>query len=289
MADEQRPRLGRGLAALLGDSGPESAIVERGTRRVPIELIRPNPRNPRRIFTDEGLDELANSIREKGLIQPIVVRPIDGDPLHFEIIAGERRWRASQRAGLHDVPVIVINASERESLELAIVENVQRADLNSVEEARGYDQLMTEFSYTQADLSKIIGKSRSHVANTLRLLHLPPRVLTMVESGGLTAGHARALLAFDHPEEVAEIVVDQGLNVRDVEELARERGKDAEVGTGSKRSSEKTTDPNIADLEKSLSNALGLKVVIQHKGDRGELRVRYGTIDQLDALCEKLR
>jgi ParB family chromosome partitioning protein len=290
MVDEQRPRLGRGLAALIGDSGPESAIVERGTRRVPIEFIRPNPRNPRRTFTDEGLDELASSIREKGLIQPIVVRPVDGSPRNFEIIAGERRWRASQRAGLHDVPVIVINASERESLELAIVENVQRADLNSVEEARGYEQLMSEFAYTQADLSKVIGKSRSHVANTLRLLKLPGSVLSMVETGDLTAGHARALLSFNNPEQIARTVVDQHLNVRDVEELAR--SNHANHLTPLERKSQTAAmlaDPNIRDLEKSLSDALGLKVNIQHRGDGGELRIRYASIDQLDGLCERLR
>ncbi len=289
MAEEQRPRLGRGLAALIGDAGPESAVVERG-RRVPIEFIRPNPRNPRKAFSDEGLDELANSIREKGLIQPIIVRPANDAPRHYEIIAGERRWRASQRAGSHEIPVIVINATERESLELAIVENVQRADLNPIEEARGYEQLMTEFAYTQSDLSKIIGKSRSHVANSLRLLNLPDTVLTMVETGSISSGHARALLSFDHPEDVARKIVDQGLNVRDIEGLARERARVGETALETKnRKSAATKDPNIRELEKSLSDSLGLKVEIHHSGEAGELRIRYTSIDQLDSLCDRLR
>lgn len=290
MIEENRPRLGRGLAALLGDPGQESAVAERGPRRVPVEFLKPNPRNPRKSFRDEELDELAGSIREKGLIQPIVVRPADGAPKYFEIIAGERRWRASQRAGLHEVPVVVINVTERESLELAIVENVQRSDLNAIEEARGYDQLIREFGYTQADLAKIISKSRSHVANTIRLLNLPGSVADLVESGAISAGHARALLAFEHPENVVRKIIDENLNVRDVEELARTKPELEVKSAGkSRRTTATDSDPNIRDLEKSLSDALGMSVHVLAKGEGGELRIRYTTIDQLDFLSERLR
>ncbi len=286
MIEEARPRLGRGLAALIGDAAPESAIGDRPQRRVPIEHLRPNPRNPRKAFPEESLAELTDSIRAKGLIQPIVVRPIEGDG-HFEIIAGERRWRAAQRAGLHEAPVVVVKASERDALELAIIENVQRSDLNPIEEARGYGQLMNEFQYTQQDLASIIGKSRSHLANTLRLLNLPHAVLAMVEAGELSSGHARALLAVADPEAVARRIVDQRLTVRDVEELGQRRA-DPSL-SDEKGSAAAARDPNIRDLEKTLSDALGLKVDIKAKGESGEIRIRYRTIDQFDALCGRLK
>lgn len=290
MVDEQRPRLGRGLAALLGDAQPETGPApDRGVRKIPIEWLRPNARNPRKSFDDEALEELANSIREKGLIQPILARPVDGSGRAFEIIAGERRWRASQRAGLHEVPVVTVNATDRESLELAIVENVQRADLNQVEEARGYEQLMTEFGYTQLDLSKIIGKSRSHVANTLRLLNLPASVLDLVESNAISAGHARSLLNFENPEAVARRIVDEKLSVRDVEELARHKDDGIETTAAPKNNGvARQADPNIADLERTLSNVLGMKVEISHKGDSGAVRIRYANIDQFDSICDRL-
>jgi ParB family transcriptional regulator, chromosome partitioning protein len=287
MADEQRPRLGRGLAALIGDTRADPVLADRGARRIAIDVIRPNPRNPRKTFDDAALSELADSVREKGVIQPLVVRLVDGGSREYEIIAGERRWRAAQKAGLHDVPAIIVSATERESLELAIIENVQRADLNAIEEGGGYQQLMSEFAYTQADVARIVGKSRSHVANTLRLLHLPESVRRLVEGGSLTAGHARALLAVDDPEEVARRVVAEGMNVRDVEELAQ-RGVEGRQTDSAPKELRTSQDPHIRDLEKSLSDALGLRVRIASKGESGEIRIRYSTIEQFDSLRERL-
>ncbi|MEA2996226.1 MAG: ParB family transcriptional regulator, chromosome partitioning protein, partial [Alphaproteobacteria bacterium] len=223
--DTHRSRLGRGLAALIGDAGAEPA-VERGgraQRRVPLAFLKPNPRNPRRMFAETELDELATSIRERGIIQPIVVRTLRGAPDSFEIIAGERRWRAAQRAGLHDVPIIVHEASDSESLELAIIENVQRADLNPLEEAMGYQALADQYKYSQDEIAKTVGKSRSHVANTLRLLKLPASIKQYIDSGKLTAGHARALIGMPEAkaEAMARDIVERGLNVRDVETLSQ--------------------------------------------------------------------
>jgi ParB family transcriptional regulator, chromosome partitioning protein len=289
MADEARSRLGRGLAALIGDVGDEVSAVERarGQRRVPVEFLRPNPRNPRRSFDEAGLEELAASIREKGIIQPILVRTLPGLVDVYEIIAGERRWRAAQRAGLHDVPVLLVEAGDREALELAIIENVQRSDLNALEEAMGYDQLISEFGYSHNDLAKIIGKSRSHVANTLRLLKLPDGVKSMVSEGTLTAGHARALLAVPDPETVAKRVVERGLNVRDVERLAQDEAEAAATAPSRRARSEK--DPDTRAVEKALEDVLGMIVSIQHGARGGEVRIRYKTLDQLDALCRRLR
>src|SRR5437588_7266297 len=205
MAHDERSRLGRGLAALIGDVGDEAAVLERtrSQRRVPIEFLKPNPRNPRRVFADPELDELAASIRERGIIQPILVRTVRGAIDAYEIIAGERRWRAAQRAGVHDVPVVLLEVTDREALELAIIENVQRSDLNPLEEAMGYQALADEFKHAQDDIAKIVGKSRSHVANTLRLLRLPDDVKAYLTDGRLTAGHARALLNHPEPEALA--------------------------------------------------------------------------------------
>src|SRR6202142_3359740 len=216
---ENRPRLGRGLAALLGGATPQHAEVSRGTRQTPIEFLRPNPRNPRKRFDDSELDELAASIKERGIIQPIVVRAITGVADAYEIIAGERRWRAAQRAGLHEIPIVVIEAGDREALEIAIVENVQRADLNALEEAAGYTQLGADYGYSHNDIARIIGKSRSHIANTLRLLKLPEYARWLLASGQISAGHARALLAVSDPDAVAGRIVAEGLTVRDVERL----------------------------------------------------------------------
>jgi ParB family transcriptional regulator, chromosome partitioning protein len=292
MADDaHRARLGRGLAALIGDVGDEMEVGDRGTRqrRIPVEFLRPNPRNPRKAFADAELDDLANSIRERGIIQPIVVRSLPNLADAFEIIAGERRWRAAQRAGLHDVPIVVIEADDRTSLELAIVENVQRADLNPIEEAAGYERLIAEFTYSQTDLATIIGKSRSHVANTLRLLKLPVPVRAMLENGELSAGHARALLSVKDPEAVAKRIVEKGLNVRDVERLARgDLDSPNDVSTPvSRKVREK--DPDTRALEQALEDVLGLTVSIDHKGRGGDLRIKYGTLDQLDVLCRRLR
>lgn len=290
MADDpSKSRLGRGLAALIGDMGDEVSVVERsrGQRRVPTEFLRPNPRNPRKTFSDEELEDLSNSIREKGIIQPILVRALPGMADVYEIIAGERRWRAAQRASLHEVPISLVEATDREALELAIIENVQRSDLNALEEALGYEKLMNDFGYAQADLAKIIGKSRSHVANMLRLLKLPDSVKQMLAEGLLTAGHARALLAVDDPEAVARRIVEQGLNVRDVERLGQDETKAANPPKTPRAKAEK--DPDTRALEKALEDVLGLHVSIEHGPKGGELRLKYTTLDQLDDLCRRLR
>ncbi len=229
MAHDEKSRLGRGLAALIGDVGDEAAVLDRtrSQRRVPIEFLKPNPRNPRRNFADAELDELAASIRERGIIQPILVRTVRGAMDQYEIVAGERRWRAAQRAGLHDVPVILLEINDREALELAIIENVQRTDLNAIEEAGGYQALMNEFNYSQDDVAKIVGKSRPHVANTLRLLKLSEPVKAYITSGQISAGHARLLVGQPNAEEFAEQIVARGLNVRQVEADGAARRQEA--------------------------------------------------------------
>ena len=286
--DHGRPRLGRGLAALIADSSaqmPTNSEV-RDRRRVAVDEIAPNPHNPRRRFSDEDLDELCNSIREKGVIQPILVRPMRQGETGFEIIAGERRWRAAREAGLTEVPVLVVEVGDREALELAIIENVQRTDLNAIEEARGYERLAREFHYSQADLARIIGKSRSHVANTLRLLKLPSSIETLVVEGTISAGHARALLSFDDPEPVARKIVARGLNVRDVEKMARAKVQVHEpVPPSSKRSSPAHDTKTLAQR---LRAVLGLAVVIETRGAGGEIRIRYETYDELESLCRQL-
>ncbi len=287
MAEEPRKRLGRGLAALIGDTVDETPTLERsrGQRKIPVEFLRPNPRNPRTNFREEDLADLAASIREKGIIQPVVVRTIPGMADAYEIIAGERRWRAAQRAGLADVPVVIHEADDREALELAIIENVQRADLNAIEEAKGYERLSAEFGYSQSELAKIIGKSRPHVANTLRLLHLPEASRKLVADGAISAGHARALLAMKDPDAVARRIVEEGLTVRDVEHLAQREASDAGARP---RKPKVEKDADTRALEKTLSDALGLKVVLQHDGEKGEIRIRYETLDQLDSVCRRL-
>jgi ParB family chromosome partitioning protein len=285
--DAARSRLGRGLAALIGDVGTETSSVERGRsqRRVPIELLRPNPRNPRRNYSDAELDELAASIRERGIIQPIVVRSLRGADEAFEIIAGERRWRAAQRAAVHDVPIIVHEASDAEALELAIIENVQRTDLNPLEEANGYQRLADEFNHSQDAIAKIVGKSRSHVANTLRLLKLSDRVKAYIHSGQLTAGHARMLVGQPNAEELAEEIVSRGLNVRQVETLARKEGKTQARGAKPHGS---TKDADTVALEKRVSDALGLEVTVDHRGKGGTLHIRYRDLDQLEDVLRRL-
>lgn len=286
MADE-RKRLGRGLAALLGDVAEPEAVAERaGVRHVPVEFLKPNPRNPRRTFGEDDLADLAASVKEKGIVQPILVRPVKGAFNQFEIIAGERRWRAAQRAGLHDVPVLVQDVSDREALELAIIENVQRADLNALEEALGYESLMSEFAYTQQDLAQIIGKSRSHVANTLRLLKLPDSVQAHLRDGRLTAGHARALVGAADPEVLAKRIIDEGLTVRDIEALAQ-APKPADVAKGGRP--KKSKDADTVALERGLTERLGLAVSIEHRSDHsGEVKVRYQSLDQLDEILKLL-
>ena len=291
MAQEAiRPRLGRGLAALIGDAGNETEVVERarGQRRVPVEFLRPNPRNPRKTFNETDLEFLAGSIRERGIIQPIVVRALGKGPDAYEIVAGERRWRAAQRAGLHAVPIAVVEADDRTSLEFAIIENVQRTDLNPIEEAAGYHRLIDEFGYSHGDLGTALGKSRSHVANTMRLLNLPADVQALVRDGQLSAGHARALLAVKDPGAIAKEVVAKGLNVRDVERIAQEAGS-APGAAAPKRRRQDGKDPDTRAVEKALQDVLGLAVTIHHSGAGGELRIRYKSVDQLDAICRRLK
>jgi len=290
---EERSRLGRGLAALIGDVGEETPAHERGRgqKRVPIELVHANPRNPRRTFLDTELDELSASIRERGVIQPIVVRAVRRRPdAHggesYEIIAGERRWRAAQRASLHDIPVVVIEANDAEALELAIVENVQRADLNAIEEAGGYHALIEEFKHSQDDVAKIVGKSRSHVANTLRLLKLPEAVQAHLRAGRLSAGHARALIGHPDAARLAGEIVERGLNVRQVETMLRAPADASRTTKQARRQAEKDADTRA--LEKRLSDRLGLKVTIDHHGEGGVLSLRYSSLDQLDHVIARL-
>jgi ParB family transcriptional regulator, chromosome partitioning protein len=289
MAEEAaRSRLGRGLAALIGDVGDETAAVERtrSQKRLPIEFIRPNPRNPRRALADAELDELAASIRERGIIQPILVRTTRAAPESYEIIAGERRWRAAQRAGLHEVPVLLLTVGDREALELAIVENVQRADLNPLEEAAGYQRLAEEFGHGQEDIARIVGKSRSHVANTLRLLKLPDAVKAFIVDGRLSAGHGRALLGRADAEAMARQAVEKDLNVRQLEAMAQQLA--AKAGRPARPRGRAEQHPDTLALEKSISDALGLEVSLDHRGNGGELRIRYSTLEQLDEVARRL-
>lgn len=286
MADEPvRSRLGRGLASLIGDMGAESNVsAERSRgqqRRVPIEFLRPNPRNPRREFPLAQLNELAASIKERGIIQPIAVRAVRGISDAYEIIAGERRWQAAQRANLHEVPVVVLDVSDSEALELAIIENVQREDLNPIEEAAGYQALADEFKYHQDEIAKTVGKSRSHVANMLRLLKLPEGVKASLRSGEISAGHARALIGHPDPERLAREIVEHGLNVRQVEELTRDKPK-----TQARSKPEKAAD--TVSLEKRVSDTLGMGVKIEHRGEGGVVQIKYRDLDQLSDIVKRL-
>jgi len=287
MPDDGRSRLGRGLAALIGDIGNERATAPeraRTQRRVPIEFLKPNPRNPRRHFSEAELDELAASIKERGIIQPVVVRPLRGANDSFEIIAGERRWRAAQRAGLHDVPIVPLEASDSEALELAIIENVQRSDLNALEEANGYQSLVDEYKHSHEDIAKIVGKSRSHVSNTLRLLKLPDAVKIYIDDGRITAGAARMLIGVSDPEVMAREIVERGLNVRQVEALAKQRAKAA--GKPARSRTAKSAD--TVALEKRLSDALGLTVRVDHRGKAGVVQIQYRSLEQLDEVLRRL-
>jgi ParB family transcriptional regulator, chromosome partitioning protein len=287
MADDAaRSRLGRGLAALIGDVGVETHAAERmrSQRRVPIEFVRANPRNPRKLFSEAELEDLSASIRERGIIQPIVVRSRGSEA--YEIIAGERRWRAAQRAGLHEVPIVVVEASDGEALELAIIENVQRSDLNPLEEATGYQVLAAEFNHSQDEIAKIVGKSRSHVANTLRLLKLPDTVKAFINAGKLSAGHARALINQPDPETVAREIVEKGLNVRQVEALGQEKA--AAAGKTAKSRTRIQKDSDTVALEKRLSDVLGLVVTVDHRGQGGVLSIKYRDLDQLDDVIGRL-
>ena len=286
--NEKPTRLGRGLAALIGDVAPidgPRTMQENGIKRLPVEFIVANRRNPRRDFDSVQLEELANSIREKGVMQPILVRPSPEGPDVYEIIAGERRWRAAQSAKLHEVPVIIREVDDKEALELAIIENVQRADLNSVDEALGYGELMDQYAYTQNDLAQVIGKSRSHVANTLRLLKLPEDVKAMLANGDLTAGHARTLITAQDPSYLAQQILSQGLSVRQAETLNQKR----KASSDNKGLKPVSKNADILALETELSNNLGLSVSIKGQGESGKLEIQYKTLEQLDAICAQLR
>ena len=284
MTQVQKRRLGRGLAALIGDDTSEEAIVQdiRSLRHVPVELLHPNPHNPRKHFNEEDLESLAKSLKDKGLLQPLVVRPrADGS---FEIVAGERRWRASQRAGIHELPVLIRELNDRETLEIALIENIQRSDLNALEEARAYRQMLEQYNYTQQQLADSIGKSRSHIANTMRLLSLPEAIQQQIENGKLTAGHARSLVATEYPAEMADQIIKMGLTVREAEELAR---KNAAAPAGPVSAVEKDADTRA--LEKTLTETLGLHTSIKHKGAAGgSVQIKYKTLDQLDDVIRKL-
>jgi ParB family transcriptional regulator, chromosome partitioning protein len=283
MMQMQKKRLGRGLAALIGDDVTEESVVQdiRSLRHMPIEALSPNPSNPRKRFAEDDIDTLAQSIREKGLLQPLVVRPKAGGG--YEIVAGERRWRAAQRAQIHEVPVLIRELDDRETLEIAIIENVQRADLNALEEAAAYRQLMDQYHYTQQQLADAVGKSRSHIANTMRLLTLPESVRAMIDSGTLTAGHARTLVASGNPSETADKIIKLGLSVRQAEELTRAAPEQKSAVFIREK------DADTRALEKQISERLGMSVSITHKGDKGgTVTISYKALEQLDVIAKRL-
>lgn len=281
--------LGRGLSSLIPElpTKPNSSQAP-GAKTVPIEFLKPSPFQPRRRFADDEIDGLADSIRAKGVMQPLLVRQSPDDRDAYEIIAGERRWRAAQRAGLHDLPVLIRDLSDRDTLEVALLENVQREDLSPLEEGEGYQRLIDEFGHTQQELADTIGKSRSHIANLLRLLLLPPAVRTLLESGDLSAGHARALINAQDPAKLAQVVVDKGLNVRQTEMLVR-REKDSQRSAIGVNSTDHGKNPDIIALERELSTELGLKVALKSRGKSGVISISYRTLDQLDGLLKRLR
>lgn len=294
MAAEGRRGLGRGLSALLGENEVSATLDSAAPRpagpgaMVPIELLHPNPDQPRKVFADAELDELAVSIREKGVIQPLLVRPM-GTGGEYEIVAGERRWRAAQRAGVHELPVVIRNLADGEVLEIGIIENVQRVDLNPIEEALAYRQLMDRFGRTQDAVAEAVGKSRPHVANALRLLNLPEAVQGYVLQGQMTAGHARAVLASDDPVGLARRVIDQNLSVRQAEALAKKAGTSGGQGPRAKAPAlAGGKDADTLALEHDLSEALGLTVEIVDRDGAGELRIQYATLEQLDEVCRRL-
>lgn len=280
--EEHRSRgLGRGLSALIGEEAVPTRGEAKSARTLPVAFLKPNRFQPRKTFAPEDLNDLTESVKEKGILQPILVRPVPGHADAFEIVAGERRWRAAQQAKLHDVPVVVREMSDSEALELAIVENVQRADLNAIEEGAAYHELMDRFQYTQDQIAKEVGKSRSHVANTVRLLKLPESVKVMVRDGRLTAGHARTLLGVADPEARAREIVEGALNVREAEQRSKSKKPN--------RRGQKPEDPNIKAIEANVSNLLGLKVQIIHKGHKGgDIRISYKTLEQFDDLIRRL-
>lgn len=285
---ENRRGLGRGLSALLGEVGEVAHAVEPadGVRDIPIELIHANPEQPRRAFPPEELADLERSIRDKGVLQPILVRPSPRTEGEFEIVAGERRWRAGQQAGLSVIPALVRTLNDERAYEISIVENVQREDLNPLEEAQAYNVLIGRFGKTQDQIAQAVGKSRSHIANVLRLNQLAEGVREHVIAGRLTAGHARALLTAENPERLADLAVAKGLSVREVEALARPGGGEAARKASGPRA--KAKDADTSALEADLEDALGMGVDIADRGGAGEVRIRYASLEQLDEICRRL-
>ena len=286
----KRKSLGRGLSALLGDDLPEespTAVGQSDGRTLPVEYLQTGEFQPRRHFDRDALQALAQSVRERGVLEPILVRQLDDQQDRYEIIAGERRWRAAQTAGLHDVPVIVKELDDQEALEIALIENLQREDLTAIEEAEGYRRLMDQFARTQEDLAREIGKSRSHVANTMRLLALPEDVRDKVQDGQLSAGHARALLGAENPSAAAAAVMKKALNVRQTEAMIRRERDIGQMG-GPRRTADSDKDPNTAALERDLGNLLGLKVEIDEQGESGTLKMYYRSLEQLDDVLQRI-
>ena len=280
----QKKGLGRGLSSLMGDV--EIPIKENSNKlsdtRIPISKLRANPLQPRRLFNKESINELAASIKSKGLVQPILVRPSDKNPGDYEIIAGERRWRAAQIAQLHEIPAVIKNLNDVETLEIAIIENIQRSDLTVIEEATGYKKLIESYGHTQEQLSEVVGKSRSHVANIMRLLTLPQSIQDMITEGKISAGHARAIMNSAFPEKLAEKIISENLSVREAESIAKQ-GKNHIKKVRLK-------DPDTVDLENSLSQKLGLNVEINHKGNKGgHIKIEYKNLDQLEHVTKKLK
>jgi len=283
----EKKKLGRGLSALLGEQNEDYAKLDRVrmAKPVAVELLHPGKYQPRHHVDEAAIDALAQSIKEKGVLQPLLVRRHPNDPSAFEIIAGERRWRAAQKAQLHEVPVIIKDFDDQTTLEVALIENVQREDLSAIEEADAFQRLMDEFSHTQDDVARMVGKSRSHIANTLRLLALDAKVKKLVEQGLLSAGHARTLIGVEGAYEKAKQIIDKALSVREAEKLARQSSGKTIKST----STAKPKDIDTIALERDLSNALGLKVTIDGTGAKGSLRIAYENLDQLDSMIAMLR
>ena len=282
--------LGRGLSALIGEAPgiarPEAAAAG-GVRSVDVARIRPNPSQPRQIFEDEALNELAASIAERGVLQPIIVRAVDDG---YELVAGERRWRAAQKAQLHEIPAIVRDFDDESSAEVALIENIQREDLNAIEEAEAYRQLIDRYRHSQEVIGKLVGKSRSHIANLLRLLDLPDQVRLMLMRGDISMGHARAILTVPDPENLANQIVEDGLSVRQAEELARKErpGPGSDIGRASARNARRAVDADLEALERQLGDLLGLRVKVSHGKSGGQVALHYSTLDQLDLICQRL-
>ena len=289
--DRPAKGLGMGLSALLGDSARApaaagDAAAPGGVREIELSRIRPNPNQPRQQFSEESIAELAESIAERGVLQPILLRP-EGDG--YQIVAGERRWRAAQRAQLHKIPAIIRDVDEATTAELALIENIQREDLNAIEEAQGYRQLVEHYGHTQEDLAKIVHKSRSHVANLLRLLDLPDFVKQSLVRGDISMGHARAVATAPDPDSLTQEVIEKGLSVRQTEARARNaKGPGWDIARASARNAKRTVDADLAALERQLGDMLGLKVHVVHKGQGGQVSLHYSSLDQLDMICQRL-